>query len=309
MEEPSYAELQRVVQRKLGRCMIQIQQYELLLKEMVAKSEIAGELRAMDAQIANNVAAVATKTMGSLVGELTEKYFMPTLRDPSQAQSEGDPADGSFADAAADVDDEHPAGWARVRMQVSLPPGAHAQMKAELQDLVDLRNDLVHHFVEGQDLVSEVGCIAAEMYLDDCYAEIDRHLTSLRGWATSMNEARLTMASFMTSQAFEDVMAPAESSTLKVPELISTTAQSGVALQVLIDLLLRAEAAQTKTDGWASLNRAIAFIKEVAPDETPAKHAFGSWRHVLHLLADSLEVRRRAAAPGGPVEAWYRSRK
>jgi hypothetical protein len=106
MDEPSYVELQRVVQRKLGRCLIRIQQCELLLKEMVAKSEIAGELGAMEAQIANNVSAVANKTMGLLVGELTEKCIRPTLADSEKTKPEGRPADGSVADVAAVAEEE-----------------------------------------------------------------------------------------------------------------------------------------------------------------------------------------------------------
>ena len=35
-------DLQRTVQRKLGRCMLQLQQYERLLKAMVAHSELSG---------------------------------------------------------------------------------------------------------------------------------------------------------------------------------------------------------------------------------------------------------------------------
>ena len=35
-------ELQRTVQRKLGRCMLQLQRYERLLKAMVAHSDLRG---------------------------------------------------------------------------------------------------------------------------------------------------------------------------------------------------------------------------------------------------------------------------
>jgi hypothetical protein len=75
MEEPSYAVLQREVHRKLGRCLIRIQQYELLLKEMVAKREVSGMLFSAPAQLAASTSNAATKTMGQLVGELTDKYF------------------------------------------------------------------------------------------------------------------------------------------------------------------------------------------------------------------------------------------
>jgi hypothetical protein len=284
MEEPSYAPLQREVQRKLGRCLIRIQQYELLLKEMVAKREVSAILGKNFLPPSERVSS--TKTMGQLVGELTDKYFQPTLLESGQTQPE-EPS----------VDNENPAVWASVRMSVSMAPDAHAKLTEELQDLVDLRNDLVHHFVEGQDLVSEEGCIAADMYLQDCYTEIDRHLVSLRGWAASSNEAMRSMAAFMVSPEYNAFL---------MAELSPSISQREAALPGLVELLRRAEA-EVANDGWASLNTAIAFIKKVAPDETPGKHTFGSWRQVLHD-ARTFEVRRRPAETGGPIETWYRSR-
>lgn len=115
MEEPSYAALQREVQRKLGRCLIRIQQYELLLKEMVAKREVSAILSRKPVQLAEPSPTAATKTMGQLVGELTDKYFQPTLLESGETQPE-----------TTSDDEEHPAGWARVRMSVSMPPDAHA---------------------------------------------------------------------------------------------------------------------------------------------------------------------------------------
>lgn len=288
MEEPPYAELQREVQRKLGRCLIRIQQYELLLKEMVAKREVSTVLGPKPAPLDKSAFDIGTKTMGQLVGELTGKYFQPTLLEPGQAQAD--------TDASSD-DEEHPAGLARVSMSVSMRPDAHAQLTAELQELVDLRNDLVHHFVEGQDLASEEGCIAADMYLQDCFGEIDRHLVSLHGWATSMNEAKRSMAAFIMSPEYREFL---------LAEQAPSVAQREGALPGLVELLHRAELEHAE-DGWTALNQALAFIKNVAPDATPRKHTFGSWRQVLHD-SNVFEVRRREVKPGGPMETWYRTR-
>jgi hypothetical protein len=287
MEEPSYAALQREVQRKLGRCLIRIQQYEMLLKEMVAKREVSEFLGSTPAQFVESSSDAATKTLGQLVGELTGKYFQPTLLESGQTQ----PEDSSDADA-------HPAGWARVRMSVSMPPDAHAKLTEELQELVDLRNDLVHHFFEGQDLSSEVGCIAADMYLEDCYSEIDRHLVSLRVWAASSNEATRAMAAFMESPEYREFL---------MAELSPSISQREAALPGLVELLRQAEAVHAQ-EGWTAQTDAIAFIKTVAPNETPRKHTFGSWRHVLRD-AGVFDVRRAPVSPDGPIETWYRSRR
>lgn len=40
-------ELQRDVQRKLGRCLLRLQQYEILLKALVAHREISGPAEAL----------------------------------------------------------------------------------------------------------------------------------------------------------------------------------------------------------------------------------------------------------------------
>lgn len=253
----------------------------------MVKREVSGVLGSTSAQFAKSAPNVVTKTMGQLVGELTGKYFQPTLLESGQAQP----------DNVVD-DDEHPAGWARVRMSVSMPPDAHALLVAELQELVGLRNDLVHHFVEGQDLVTEEGCIAADMYLQACYTEIDRHLVSLQGWAASMNEATRSMAAFMESPEYKEFL---------MVELSPSISQREAALPALVELLGRAEAKLAK-DGWTALNDAIAFIKTVAPEETPRKHTFGSWRQVLRD-AGVFEVRRRLAEPSGAMETWYRSRR
>jgi hypothetical protein len=287
MDESLCAEMQEEVERKLGHCLIRIQQYELLLKEIVAKREISGALSDASALLTENVSAVASKTMGHLVGELTQKCFRPTLLESGEVQPE----------LASEDEDEHPVGWARFQWSVSMPPDAHAKLKSELQELVEMRNDLVHHFLEEQDLLSVEGCIAADMYLQDCYAEIDRHLASLRSSAASMNEAKLTLLSFMSSPQYREHLAAA---------LSPTAIQRETALPLFVELLQRAEAAGAR-DGWMLLSDAIAFARNIAPDDTLAKHSFRSWRQVIHD-AQVFEVRRIAAKPGGPIETWYRSR-
>lgn len=290
MEEPLYAEMQREVQRKLGRCLIRIQQYELLLKEMVAKREVSAILGQGHGHgpvpLAEFAPDLGTKTMGQLVGELTGKYFQPTLQESGQTHTDT-PAD----------EEEHPVGWARVSMSVSMAPDTHAQLTVELQELVDLRNDLVHHFVEGQNLVTEEGCIAADMYLQDCYSEIDRHLASLQGWAASMNEAKRSMAAFITSPEYKEFL---------LAELSPSVSEREAALPRLVELLRRAEG-EHASDGWTALSEAIAFIRKVEPDATPRKHTFGSWRQVLHD-SSTFEVRRTALKTDGRMETWFRTR-
>lgn len=284
MEEPLYAELQREVQRKLGRCLIRIQQYELLLKEMLAKREVS--LQTGRKGLVPEDSESNFKTLGQLAGELTDEYFQPTLTDA------GTPPPEKSTD-----EEEQPPGSIHLRFSVSMAPEAHAKMVDELQELVDLRNDLVHHFLEGQDLLSEQGCIAADMYLQDCYSEIDRHLASLREWARSSVEAKRSMAAFMLSPEFEEFW---------LTGMSPSASEREAGLPQMVELLRRAEG-EVAIDGWTLLSAAIEFAKGAAPDVTLKTHRFGSWRQVLSE-ARVFEVSRRPQATGDARETWYRSR-
>lgn len=284
MEEPPYAELQREVQRKLGRCLLRIQEYELLLKELLSKREVSAVFGATVSEAEE--AEFYRKTMGQLVGELTGKYLQPTPID-SESNPPEEPADS----------DEHPAGWFKVSTSVPMHPDAYAKVRKELQDLVDTRNDLVHHFLESQDLISVEGCIAADMYLQDCYEEIDRQHDSLRGWAESSNDAKRSLAAFVMSPEFQEFL---------LAGLKPSSSEREGALPKFVEVLRQAEG-EVAIDGWTPLSAAIEFAKGAAPDVTLKTHRFGSWRQVLSE-ARVFEVSRRPQATGGARETWYRSR-
>jgi hypothetical protein len=70
--------LQRKVQRFLGRCLLRLQQYERLIKAIVAHHEISGtaDADALEADRAARVAANGCKTLGKLVGDLLGSYVV-----------------------------------------------------------------------------------------------------------------------------------------------------------------------------------------------------------------------------------------
>lgn len=78
---------------------------------------------------------------------------------------------------------------------MELPEERYVDTKAALKELVDMRNELVHHFLQrfwGVD-----GYIVAEAYLDESYETIDGHYLTLHDLAKFMEDARQLMASFM----------------------------------------------------------------------------------------------------------------
>lgn len=67
-------DLQRTVQRKLGRCMLQLQQYERLLKAMVAHSELSGPAERLQ-ELRDEKVACVHKNLGHLGGDADRELF------------------------------------------------------------------------------------------------------------------------------------------------------------------------------------------------------------------------------------------
>ncbi|MBT8767312.1 MULTISPECIES: OST-HTH/LOTUS domain-containing protein [Metapseudomonas] len=274
-------DLQRTVQRKLGRCMLQLQQYERLLKAMVAHSELSGPAERLQELRDEKVACAHKKTLGTLVGMLTESYLkLPDLPD-TQDQPEADNGDRM---------------WFSFRYQMELPEERYVETKAALKELVDLRNELVHHFLQRFDLWAVDGCVAAETYLDESYETIHGHYLTLRDWAKSMDEARQLMVSFMQTKEYEDAVLNGiwVDGTVHWPS-------SG------ITACLREAETKLAQAGWTPLFEAIHWIAKTYPEQTPKRYGCGSWRHVIHE-SQQFEIRKQSQADNGATVVWYRSR-
>jgi hypothetical protein len=273
-------ELQRDVQRKLGRCLLRLQQYEILLKALVAHGDIAGPPAELQSVRDAQVACAQKKTLGTLVGMLTERHLTSAEEDDSAEESQGE---GGL--------------WFRFRFQVGLDASQHQATTAALKELVDLRNELVHHFLQRFNIWEPQGCRDADAYLDTSYETIDGHYLTLRGWAQGMDEARAAMASFMRTAAFEDL-------------LINGIAPDGTVdwpASGAVRCLRQAEA-RFEAGGWTHLNTATAWIRTQHPDQQPQRYGCGSWRHVIHE-SRLFEVRRTMNKEKGCGEVWYRSRQ
>src|SRR3546814_15168102 len=73
---------QREVQRLLGRCLIRIQQYERLLKAIVALQEISGTTQTLPHAIEARRAETSDKTLGTLIGRLLGGYIITEGVEP-----------------------------------------------------------------------------------------------------------------------------------------------------------------------------------------------------------------------------------
>ena len=272
-------ELQRNVQRKLGRCLLRLQQYEILLKALVAHSDLAGSPTELQAVRDAQVASAQKKTLGTLVGMLTERHL--TLADECESAEEPPQDDSAL--------------WFQFRFRVQLDASQHHATTVALKELVDLRNELVHHFLQRFNVWEYEGCIDADAYLDASYETIDGHYLTLRGWVQGMEEARSFMASFMKTAAFEDLLVNGIA-----PDGSVDWPASGVVR------CLRAAESRFMVDGWTLLNTATSWIRAEYPDQRPQRYGCGSWRQVIHE-SQQFEIRRVENKEQGCGEVWYRS--
>ena len=276
--------LQHRVQRKLGRCLIRLQQYERLLKALVADHDISGPASTLMDIRAARVEALSKKTLGHLVGELTGNILKPDSPDSDKAAAD---------DVPSDIVEPH----LRLQFTTVLAAERYEETLTALGALVELRNELVHHFLEKHDIWTNRGCVAAEAFLDACYEQIDGRYLELHGWAKHSVEARAHIASLMQTTEFEDLM---------FHGILPGGAGVNWECSTIVGVLRKAESSLSR-NGWTPLADAIAFARKTHPKHTPGRYGCSSWRQVLHESQQFLVRKERASSPPS-TQIWYRSK-
>ncbi|MEW6020987.1 MAG: OST-HTH/LOTUS domain-containing protein [Pseudomonadota bacterium] len=283
--ENTVAALQHEVQRKLGRCMLRLQQYERLLKAMVAGMAVAGPPEQLQDVQDRQAVGMRNRTLGTLVGMFTEQHLTLASADIQVGPDEDKGANGQSPDAP----------WASIRFTISMSPERHAKTKAGLAELVNLRNDLVHHLIERFDISDADGCYAASLHLDSYYERIDSHYQHLKTWASSLGESKARVSSLVQSKAFEDAFVHGINPDGSVCWRRST----------IVECLREAETA-CQVDGWTSLDSAITFMLKESRDQTPSRYGCKTWRQVLKQ-SGHFEVRNVSGSNSEVGRTWYRS--
>jgi hypothetical protein len=177
------------------------------------------------------------------------------------------------------------------RMQIQMEPEDYARTKASLKELVDLRNRLVHHFIDQFDIGTLTGCSAAAVHLQACFERIDAHFEQLRRWAEQMEELKKLHVAFLQSPEFDNF-------------IINGIAPDGIVHWPLSGIVrvLRDAARLLSAGDWTPLDDARAWITE----RLPAKYGCRTWRQVLHE-SRLFDLQYRAAENGRGI-AWFRER-
>lgn len=273
-------EVRHEVERQLGRCMLRLQQYELLLKTMMSSMTVEGPLEQIEVVREKRAAGMHSRTLGMLIAEFVGQHLTSASAD--------DETDGAQC-GASDVP------YLRMHITISMSPEREAQTKAGLAELLKLRNDLVHHLYDNFDMSSEAGWNALSAHLKQCHARIDDNYQFLKALAVRLDHCRARASSFIQSKQFEDafVCGIHPDGTVSWPR------------SAIVEYLRKAETA-CQVEGWTSLDAAILFVSREDRAQTPGRYGCRTWRQVLKE-SGQFEVRRVPGAGGGRGQVWYRS--
>lgn len=264
--------LQREVQRLLGDCLIRLQQYELLMKAIVAEHDMSGSTRSGN----GGQLTPTTDTNGKMLGQLTNILLGSFLTDDEEAGVlQRSPEDGSSS--------------VRVRIHLGLLPDERAQVESDLKEFVRLRNHLVHHFVEQHDLKSLDGCRVAAVALTTASGEITYHFDNLRGWAEDLVRTKQRAAEVFNSDRWRNALIHGE---ILWPYTV-------------IVIALHEAATELALDGWTPVTKAVEWVSARYPEELPEHYGCRSWQQVLHE-SGLFELRPRQ--PGERRATWYRAK-
>ena len=260
--------------------MLRVQQYEKLLKATLALHELAGPVDTLEAQRTSRAEKLADKSLGTLVKTLFETYVVP---------------EGSERDLLPD--DKTPADKISMAFssRLSMTPERWSETKAAIEDMVLMRNELVHHLIDKFDLWTDEGCASAIAHLEESYKRIDQRYAELVQWAKSADEARGMAAQFAQTPVFQDMLLNGIA-----PDGSFEWPHTGIVR------VLREASRLLSGGGWARLDDARAWIAEVHPEQTPEKYRRRSWPQVLtESRAFDLQYRTNG---DGHKEAWFRLR-
>lgn len=269
------------VYKKFGRCILLLQQYEMLLKALVANQEISGTLDDVEQRRRARKENVSRKTLGQLIGEFTGTYLTP-LEDKSSDQK----------DDLSELSSEKP--FVRTRFTVEMMEEYHQRAREGLEKLVILRNELVHHFLARFDLRKESGWNDVDRYLNEADRLIEEQLSALRSLAKSFESSRDVLVDILNSESFAHWVTHGQFPPRAIDWPYTSIVSSFVAAEL-----------QYQEDGWTELSKAIEFIRSENPEVTPRRYGCSSRRGVIHE-SRLFDIEKRTDADSGRNRIWYR---
>ncbi|MFM4832999.1 OST-HTH/LOTUS domain-containing protein [Aeromonas media] len=269
---PDLNELKEHIALEYGRSLLQLQQFELTLKATLPTLKVCGFFDELAGNIERDRQLLGGKTLGHLVGQWSQRT---TLEDEQE------------------IDDDALNGRGYFRFSFGLEDGEW--MNEKLKQLVELRNELVHHFLSRFALNSEASCQEAIRYLTTAANVIKDNREALHSLLTAVEKAKSELLEFMNSPEGEHFLLSGILPGEPVNDWENTT----------IIQQLKCEERRIGKDGWTQLKEAISSIGQRRPGLSPKLYGCGSWREIIHR-SQLFEVEKRPSPTG--VMVWYRTR-
>ena len=164
--------------RKVGRNLLLFQRLENVLKFLVVHGGISGYASELESKHLRRSETVGKQTLGTVAGQFFEQNF-------------------SACDEQLPTQVKEPYFSAKFELDVE---NANPEIKAEnLSNLIDGRNDLVHHFLQRFKFNSLDGLIEAGNYLDCQHEDIMRDLNYFRKLMGQLQHLRRKYSEWMNS--------------------------------------------------------------------------------------------------------------
>lgn len=253
------------VLRKVGRNMMLFQQLEHLLKYVVANGNLSGYSSELKDIQAKKAEVVKKQTMGQLVGQFLENT---------------NPDYEAFSDEPEVLEEPH----ISFRFRIETDPKNHEEKKQALADLVNQRNELIHHFLPKFDSTSQASCEDIGKKLDVQSEVIRREIKKIQAIVQAFNQSRKELASYLTSDEGQREL------------WLNHLKQSPLAM-ILIDIADQLG----KEDGWVSLSLAAHLVRKHMPDELSVlRESYGhKTLKSFMLVTEMFEFNEEETSKGG----------
>lgn len=253
--------------RKLGRNLLNFQKAESLLKLMVPRMSVRGVPGEWEASLNRQVEGAQMSTLGCLIGKLLD-LGLPASDEPDV-----------HPDDAAN-------GWMSVRFRLPVADGDEEVVRADLQWMLDQRNELVHHFLVRCLPESRERLEQACVWLDEQRERFRPIYDKLFDWVRGIAQAGQTMASAETADLMESLILRQSA----LAEALRDTAQK-----------------HARRDGWTYLSMGREAARRQAEDDflhMKERYGYGLLSDFVRAT-DLFEVREEPTWNGG-TQTMYR---
>lgn len=160
-----------------GRCLLNLQQLELLLKRVLPSLKMEGNIDTLEGNRKLDAQALSRKMLGQLIGEFVNRM----------GESKNEP------ELDAKIDKPY------IHFKFEL--GNIEEHCLRLQNLLEMRNELVHHFLETFPLNSDENCESALIHLAHISMKIEENRLAFRAMLKAFEEWRNYLYQLLSSDA------------------------------------------------------------------------------------------------------------